>query len=45
LVAGFLHRVFITSNVRNLFQAELVEALEDELFILPDLIPAPTSFP
>jgi len=45
LVAGFLHRVFITSNVRNLSQAELVEGLEDELFVLPDLIPAPPSFP
>lgn len=32
LVAGFLHRVFIMPNVRNLSQADLVEALEDELF-------------
>ena len=32
LVAGFLHRVFIAPNVRNLSQADLVEALEDELF-------------
>ncbi|WP_353740021.1 DUF3375 family protein [Desulfomicrobium baculatum] len=45
LVAGFLHRVFTTSNVRNLSQAELVEALEDELFILPDLVPTLTNFP
>lgn len=34
LVAGFLHRVFIVPNVRNLSQADLVEALEDELFSL-----------
>ncbi len=34
LVAGFLHRVFIVPNVRNLSQADLVEALEDELFVL-----------
>jgi flagellar motility protein MotE (MotC chaperone) len=34
LVAGFLHRVFIVPNMRNLSQADLVEALEDELFAL-----------
>ncbi|MDF1579196.1 MAG: DUF3375 domain-containing protein [Desulfuromonadales bacterium] len=34
LVAGFLHRVFIVPNVRDLSQADLVEALEDELFVL-----------
>ena len=34
LVAGFLHRVFIVPNVRILSQADLVEALEDELFSL-----------
>lgn len=34
LVASFLHRVFIVPNVRNLSQADLVEALEDELFAL-----------
>lgn len=32
LVASFLHRVFIAPNMRNLAQADLVEALEDELF-------------
>jgi flagellar motility protein MotE (MotC chaperone) len=32
LVAGFLHRAFVVPNVRNLSQADLVEALEDELF-------------
>lgn len=34
LVASFLHRVFIAPNVRTLSQADLVEALEDELFTL-----------
>ena len=34
LVAAFLHRVFIVPNVRILSQADLVEALEDELFSL-----------
>jgi flagellar motility protein MotE (MotC chaperone) len=34
LIAGFLHRVFIVHNVRTLAQADLVEALEDELFVL-----------
>ncbi len=34
LVASFLHRVFIAPNVRVLSQADLVEALEDELFAL-----------
>ncbi|TNJ34152.1 DUF3375 domain-containing protein [Prosthecochloris vibrioformis] len=34
LVASFLHRVFIAPNVRTLPQADLVEALEDELFAL-----------
>ncbi|RXK85213.1 DUF3375 domain-containing protein [Chlorobaculum sp. 24CR] len=34
LVASFLHRVFIAPNVRTLSQADLGEALEDELFAL-----------
>lgn len=34
LVASFLHRVFIAPNVRIMAQADLVEALEDELFAL-----------
>jgi hypothetical protein len=34
LVAGFLHRVFILPNVRAMAQADLAEALEDELFVL-----------
>jgi hypothetical protein len=32
LVAAFLYRVYIKPNVRNIPQATLVEALEDELF-------------
>ena len=34
MVAGFLHRVFIVPNVRIMAQADLSEALEDELFAL-----------
>lgn len=34
LVASFLHRVFIEPNVRIISQADLVEALDDELFAL-----------
>ncbi|NLA75234.1 MAG: DUF3375 domain-containing protein, partial [Deltaproteobacteria bacterium] len=34
LIAGFLYRVFILPNLRNLSEADLVEALEDELFAL-----------
>lgn len=34
LVASFLHRVFIAPNVRVMGQADLAEALEDELFAL-----------
>ena len=34
LVASFLHRVFIVPNTRFMAQADLVEALEDELFVL-----------
>jgi hypothetical protein len=37
LVTSFLQRVFITPNVRSMPQAELVEALEDELFALRQL--------
>ena len=44
LVAGFLHRVFIVPNVRNLVQADLVEALEDELFALREQLGA-EAFP
>ena len=34
LVAGFLHRVFVMPNVRVMSEADLAEALEDELFAL-----------
>ncbi|MSN25853.1 MAG: DUF3375 family protein [Geobacter sp.] len=34
LVGSFLHRVFIVPNVRVMAQADLAEALEDELFAL-----------
>ncbi len=44
LVAGFLHRVFILPNVRNLSQADLAEALEDELFALRERL-GEESFP
>jgi len=37
LVASFLHRVFIVPNMRTMSQADLAEALEDELFALRDL--------
>lgn len=32
LVASFLNRVFVVPNVRVMPQADLAEALEDELF-------------
>ncbi len=44
MVAGFLHRVFIVPNVRNLSQADLIEALEDELFALREQL-GPEAFP
>src|SRR5690554_4317608 len=34
LVASFLHRVFVATNVRVMAQADLAEALEDELYAL-----------
>ncbi len=37
LVASFLSRVFIEPNVRVMSQADLVEALEDELFSLHEI--------
>ena len=33
LVVSFFHRVFIAPNVRSVGQAELIEALDDELFV------------
>ena len=44
LVAGFLYRVFIVPNVRNVPQTDLVEALEDELFALREQLGA-EAFP
>jgi len=44
LVASFLNRVFITPNKRYLIQGELVEALDDELFMLKERL-GPKSFP
>ena len=49
LVASFLHRVFITPNMRLMAQADLAEMLEDELFDLreqlgPDAFPRPALF-
>ena len=44
LVAAFLHRVFIRPNVRILPQAALVEALEDDLFVLREQLGA-DAFP
>lgn len=34
LVASFLQRIFVSPNVRYMSQADLAEALEDELFVL-----------
>ena len=42
LVASFLHRVFIAPNVRVMAQADLAEALEDELFALRERLGAET---
>jgi hypothetical protein len=44
LIASFLQRVFITPNERVMAQANLVEALEDELFALRERL-GPAAFP
>lgn len=44
LVASFLQRVFIVPNVRTMAQADLSEALEDELFALRERLGA-DAFP
>lgn len=44
LVASFLQRVFIAPNVRMMAQADLAEALEDELFALREQLGA-EAFP
>ncbi|MDE2607587.1 MAG: DUF3375 domain-containing protein [Burkholderiales bacterium] len=38
LAASFLHRVFVAPNVRTMSQADLAEALEDELFALREQV-------
>jgi flagellar motility protein MotE (MotC chaperone) len=38
LVASFLHRVFMTPNVRVMAAADLAEALEDELYALRQIL-------
>lgn len=40
LVASFLHRVFVAPNVRVMSEADLAEALEDELFALREQVGA-----
>jgi hypothetical protein len=44
LIASFLERVFILPNLRTITQADLAEALEDELFALRERL-GPTAFP
>jgi hypothetical protein len=44
LIASFLHKAFILSNVRVMAQADLAEALEDDLFALREQL-GPESFP
>jgi hypothetical protein len=44
LLASFLHRVFVAPNARLMAQADLVEALEDELFGLRERL-GPAAFP
>ena len=44
LVASFLHRVFVTPNIRVMSEADLAEALEDELFAVRELS-GPDTYP
>jgi hypothetical protein len=44
LIASFLHRLFVAPNLRVLAQADLAEALEDELFALREQLGA-EAFP
>jgi len=44
LVASFLHRVFVAPNVRVISEADLAEALEDELFALREQL-GPDAYP
>lgn len=45
LVASFLHRVFVTPNVRVMAAADLAEALEDELYALRQQRGEDNAFP
>ncbi len=42
LVANFLHRVFVAPNERVISEADLAEALEDELFVLREQLGSET---
>lgn len=44
LVAGFLHRAFVVPNMRVMSEADLAEALEDELFALREQL-GPEAYP
>jgi hypothetical protein len=44
LVASFLHRVFVVPNMRVMSEADLAEALEDELFALREQL-GPETYP
>jgi flagellar motility protein MotE (MotC chaperone) len=44
MVAAFLHRVFVAPNVRVMSEADLAEALADELFALGQQL-GPAAFP
>ena len=49
LVASFLHRVFVVTNVRVISATDLAEALEDELYVLrrrldDDAFPKPAMY-
>ena len=44
LAASFLHRVFVAPNVRVMSEADLAEALEDELFALREQL-GPDAYP
>ncbi len=44
LMASFLHRVFVAPNVRVMSEADLAEALADELFVLREQL-GPAAYP
>ena len=44
LLASFLHRVYVAPNVRVMSEADLAEALEDELFALGEQL-GPEAYP